>query len=213
MNEKNSNPAGGNNKFYLIAGAVILIVVVSVWLGSSGPETPVSVNPDNLPGIQTGNAPWPPELDHLRERLGDIGLPVLSEEGSALHIHEHLDIFVDGKPVAIPAGIGVNEKSGFISPIHTHDPDAIIHVESPTKQTFTLGQFFDIWGVKFTNQCVGGYCSAGDKTLKVYVNGNLVGGDPRKVELGERQEIVVTYGTSGELPNPIPSTYAFPADL
>ncbi len=116
-----------------------------------------------------------------------------------------------GKPY--PIGIGINEAGGFISPIHTHDDTAIIHVESPTMQTFTLGQFFDIWGVRFTDQCIGGYCSQGDKTLKVFVNGNLFNGNPRQIELQQHQEIVVTYGTSKDLANPIPSTYVFPAGV
>jgi len=35
-------------------------------------------------------------------------------------------------------------------------------------------------------------------------------GDPRTIELKDHEEIVVTFGTSEELPNPIPSSYAFP---
>jgi hypothetical protein len=200
-----------NRNVYLIIGIIVLIAVILFWLGSHTTKPTTNINPNNLPGIQTGNAPWPVELNHLRERLSAIGLPALSEEGTVLHIHQHLDIFIEGKPISVPAGIGINEAAGFISPIHTHDDTAIIHVESPTIQTFTLGQFFDIWGVRFTDQCIGGYCSQGDKTLKVFVNGNLFNGDPRQIELQQHQEIVATYGTSKDLANPIPSTYVFPA--
>jgi hypothetical protein len=202
-----------NRNVYLIIGIIVLIAVILLWLGSHTTKPTMNMNPNNLSGIQTGNAPWPVELDHLRERLSVIGLPALSEEGTVLHIHQHLDIFIEGKPISVPAGIGINEAGGFISPIHTHDDTAIIHVESPTMQTFTLGQFFDIWGVRFTDQCMGGYCNQGDKTLKVFVNGNLFNGDPRQIELQQHQEIVVTYGTSKDLANPIPSTYVFPAGV
>lgn len=198
-----------NRKVYLIIG-IILIAVVLFWLGSHSTKTTININPNNLPGIQTGNAPWYVELDHLHERLSYIGLPVLSKEGTTLHTHQHLDIFVDSNPISVPAGIGINEKGGFISPIHTHDDTAEIHVESPMTQTFTLGQFFDIWGVLFTDRCIGGYCNQGDKTLKVYVNGKLFDGDPRQIELQEHQEIVVAYGTAKDLANPIPSSYVFP---
>lgn len=198
---------------YLIISTAVLIIFGLIWFGSANNKPPVPINPDNLPGIQKGNVPWSAELIHLKERLSAINLPALSEEGAAMHIHEHLDIFIDGKPTSVPAGIGVNEPASFISPIHTHDNDAVIHVESPTIQKFTLGQFFDIWGVKFTANCIGGYCNENDKTLKVYVNGNLLSGDPREIELQERQEIVVTFGTPEELPKPIPATYAFPTDL
>ncbi len=196
---------------YLIIGIIVFIAVILLWLGSHTTKPTININPNNLPGIQTGNAPWPIELDHLRERLSVIGLPALSEEGTVLHIHQHLDIFIEGKPIHVPAGIGINEAAGFISPIHTHDDTGIIHVESPTIQTFTLGQFFDIWGVRFTDQCTGEYCSQGDKTLKVFVNGSLFNGDPRQIELQQHQEIVIAYGISKDLPNPIPSTYVFPA--
>lgn len=168
-----------------------------------------TIDPDTLPGIQTGNEPWQPEIDRLKERLAAIGLPALSEEGTALHTHQHLDIFIDGKTVAVPAEIGINQIQNFTSPIHTHDYKAVMHVESPTIQKYYLGQFFDIWGVRFNKNCIGGYCSIGQKTLKVYVDGKLVTGDPRLIELSEHQEIVVVYGTDAEIPNPIPSIYDF----
>jgi hypothetical protein len=201
-----------NRNIYLIIGMVISITAISLCLGSRTINPTTNTDQNNLSGIQTGNAPWPVELDHLGDRLSTIGLPALSKEGTVLHIHQHLDIFIEGKPISVPTGIGINEGAGFISPIHTHDNTAIIHVESPTMQIFTLGQFFDIWGVRFTDQCIGRYCNQGDKILEVFVNGNLFNGDPRRIELQQHQEIVVTYGTSKDLTNPIPSTYVFPAD-
>jgi hypothetical protein len=202
---------------YLIIGATILFVAILLSLVRN-PIEPVmkeqiiNVDPNNLSGIQTGDAPWPVEIDHLGNRLSALGLPALQKEGTVLHIHQHLNIFIDGKNVSVPAGIGINTDAMFISPIHTHENDAIIHVESPTAQEFTLGQFFDIWGVRFTDKCIGGYCNQGDKTLRVFLNGNLFSGDPRKLVLQQHQEIVVTYGTPEDLINPIPSTYVFPPD-
>ena len=78
-----------------------------------------------------------------------MGLPALTAEGEALHTHQHIDIYVDGQPVVVPAYIGINATEGFLSPIHTHDSTGIIHVESPTVRDFTLGEFFDVWGVRF----------------------------------------------------------------
>jgi hypothetical protein len=192
-------------------GAVAIIILFSLSLVSCNSQKPVlNVNPETLTGIQRGDAPWPPETSSLKKRLKEIGLPTLTQEGAVLHTHEHLDIFVAGKQLPVPSDIGINDAAGFIAPIHTHDETAIIHVESPTLRTFDLGQFFDIWGVLFTKDCIGGYCSQGDKNLEVFVNGNIFQGDPRTIELKEHEEIVVTFGTSEELPNPIPSSYAFP---
>jgi hypothetical protein len=194
-----------------IVGAVAIIIVFPLSLVSCNSQEPVlNTNPETLTGIQRGDAPWPPETSSLKKRLKEIGLPALMREGTVLHTHEHLDIFLAGKQVPVPSDIGINNAGGFVAPIHTHDETGIIHVESPTSRTFDLGQLFDIWGVLFTKDCIGGYCSQGGKSLEVFVNGNLFQGDPRTIELTDHEEIVVTFGTSEELPNPIPSSYAFP---
>jgi hypothetical protein len=193
-------------------GIAILIIVLLVWSykTSHKPATTVA-NPTELVGLQaTTTLPWPPEIDHLRERLTAIGLPALSSEGTALHIHQHLDIFIHGNSVAVPPSIGISGFAGFISQLHVHDSTSVIHVESPTIQTFTLGQFFDVWGVKFTADCIGGYCADATSTLKMYVNGDLYSGDPRLLALSAHQEIVVVYGTPEETPKTIPSAYVFP---
>ena len=194
-----------------IVGAVAIVIVFPLSLVSCNSQKPVlNTNPETLTGIQRGDAPWPPETRSLKKRLREIGLPALTREGTVLHTHEHLDVFVTGKQMPVPSDIGINNAGGFVAPIHTHDEAGIIHVESPTSRTFDLGQLFDIWGVLFTKDCIGGYCSQGDKSLEVFVNGNLFQGDPRTIELKDHEEIVVTFGTSEELPNPVPSSYAFP---
>jgi hypothetical protein len=113
----------------------------------------------------------------------------------------------------VPANIGI--ENGTFAEIHTHDTSGIIHVESNSNTVLTLGQFFDVWGVKFTTDCIGGYCTADGKTLKVYVNGHLVSTDqdPAQVELTAHEEIAVVYGTAGEGPSSPPSSYTFPVGL
>ena len=197
-----------NTRSNVLLGTIVVAALALLWWGNRGtnPGTPpANVDPSKLIGMNTGTAPWPPELVNLRDRLAAIGLPALHEEGNALHIHQHVDIFVDGNSLPVPAGIGTGP--GFISPVHTHDPTGIIHVESPTVQTFTLGQFFDIWGVRFTTDCLGGYCTSAEKLLKVYVNGILASGDPRQLALEAHQEIAIVYG---QAPVQIPSSYLFP---
>ncbi|MBA3743537.1 hypothetical protein [Sporichthya sp.] len=34
-----------------------------------------------------------------------------------------------------------------ISPLHTHDPDGILHTEAKQDTLNTLGQFFTVWGI------------------------------------------------------------------
>jgi hypothetical protein len=147
-------------------------------------------------------------------RLSAIGLPALPAESFTLHIHQHLDLYVNGTKQVVPAQIGIITSPQVVfSPLHTHDTSGIIHVESPTVRSFTLGEFFDVWGVRFTPTCIGGYCTQGDKALRVYVDGQLATRDPTTLELFAHEEIVVTYGTEAELPDPIPSSYTFPPGL
>lgn len=201
----------------VVAAGIAVLLLTRPKSPKSGPTLASgspTVEPGSLPGMLTGPAPWPNNTAELQARLSAMGLPALASEGTVLHIHQHLDIFIDGMRPTVPSEIGILTSPQLIfSPLHTHDTSGIIHVESPTEETFTLGQFFDVWGVPFTQTCLGGYCTGGRKTLQVFVDGHEVTGDPTQVELQPQQEIVVAFGTTAELPKPVPSSYAFPAGL
>jgi hypothetical protein len=172
----------------------------------SVPTTPPAVvDAAALPGLQTKAPPWPPDNGDLDARLRVLGLPALSRYGTRLHTHQHLDVFVDGQRVTVPAGIGINPPKHLISPLHTHDTSGLIHVESPTSRSFSLAQFFGVWGVRLTKRCLGGECGSGK--LHVFVNGKRAG-DPNLVLLAPHQQIVVAFGLS---PKPVPASYSFPA--
>ncbi len=193
-----------------IIGFVVLLGVLFSWNRIFPSKTATLISdPSALPGIQVSEAPWASESAHLAQRLKALGLPALSAEGTAMHIHQHLDIFIDGAPVAVPANIGINQGAQFISDIHTHDGRGVIHIEASKVQTFTLGQIYDIWGVRFTSQCIGSYCASGNKTIKVYSNGVLFSGDPRTLPLQSHQEIAVVFGAASGTPAVIPVSYTF----
>lgn len=194
----------------VLAALAVAAVVAATGRGSS--PTPL-IPPSSLPGELTGPAPWPANVGQLRARLDALGLPALGAEGTRLHIHQHLDLYVEGRRVAVPAGIGIGEQGlgVFFSPIHTHDKSGVIHVESQVVKTFSLGQFFAVWGVRFNPRCLGAYCGAGARRLRVYADGKSVPGDPRALALREHQEIVVAFGTAAQVPRPLPSAYRFPS--
>jgi hypothetical protein len=186
----------------IAAVALVAVIGAAVVMTSGG-----------LAGIQTGPPPWPPQTADLRARLAAIGLSPLTAEGQVQHTHQHLDLYVDGVRVPVPADIGINRTQGFIASLHTHDAIGIIHVESPVVREFTLGEFFDVWGVRFDAHCVGGECDGNGRTLSVVVDGKAYAGDPRSIVLLPHEEIVVALGTQAQLPDPIPASYAFPAGL
>ena len=157
------------------------------------------------------NAPWGKSETHLRDRLGALGLPALPVEGKLLHTHEHLDLYLNGKHVAVPANVGIGSNPRFYSPLHTHDRSGILHVESTTNTTYTLGQFFGVWNVRLSSTCIGAFCARGGRTLEAFVDGKRVAGNPAEIPLRRHEEIVIAYGTRAQLPNRIPSSYSFPA--
>jgi hypothetical protein len=169
---------------------------------------------------------WPAPQDAL-ERTVAAGLEPERKEFLIHHVHAHLDVFVDGAPVAVPAGIGVNiddpevrrfddpgDSVGYggiercdrpcISPLHTHDGTGIIHTESATPEPNTLGQFFTEWGVRLSESCVGKYCSP--EPVAFYIDGKPYTKDPRAIELTDRMQIAIVIGTP---PPRIPETANF----
>ena len=72
------------------------------------------------------------------------GIPCEAMEAQGFHIHAHLELWKGGRPVPIPAGVGI--VGGCFYWLHTHTPDGILHVEAPADRQFTLSQFFAVWG-------------------------------------------------------------------
>lgn len=122
------------------------------------------------------------------------GMSCDAQEGQRIHIHQHLVILDHGKPVAIPAAIGIPAGKRCIYWVHTHTPDGIIHIEAPLDRSFTLGDFFMIWGQPLTRSQVTSARAAKGESLKVWVNGKPYKGDPRKIPLVAHADIVIEAG-------------------
>jgi hypothetical protein len=201
-------------KFYRW-GVAALVVLVIAGVGtavalnnSSNSPTNSQSPPATLQGMQHTVAPWTSGTIGLKQRLQAMGLPVLSQEALAFHIHMLLQVYVDGKAVTVPQGIGIDQVEQFITVLHTHDATGIIHVESPKQTTYTLGEFMNVWGVPFSSTTLGAYSNSGDRQVRVFLNGKPYSGDPTGLTLKQHELIVVTYGTTKQLPNPIPKTYS-----
>lgn len=128
------------------------------------------------------------------------------------HIHSHLSIFLNGRQIAVPAGIGIKNPhtivtsefpDGFVDygdcvyPLHTHDTSGRLHVEAPTRRTFTLGQAFRVWGQPLSRTNVAGITGL---PLVIYINDgtNLrrYEGDPAAIELESKREITFQLGSA-----------------
>jgi hypothetical protein len=174
----------------VISGVATVLLLVAIT-GARRPEHPEV----------RGAPPWPaPSAVAIGVR--EAGLALGSSPVVVTRYAVHLDVLVDGKPVRVPAGIGVDQRGGLLAPLSTSDDSGVIHVAcDASAPVFTLGEFFDEWQVPLT-------------AATAYVNGTPYGGDPGAVVLAPHQEILVSYG-----PRPpaagsagrVPSRYAFPA--
>ncbi len=139
------------------------------------------------------------------------GIQCNTMEQLQFHVHAHLDVYVNGHSIYIPPQIGIIDDK-CIYWLHTHDSTGVIHIESPLKRDFMLGQFFQIWKSKLSNSSSFEEILAGKQVPTVYVNGNKVPSTTnfKDVKLNAHDEIAVIYGSS---PKSIPSKYAFPEGL
>ena len=143
------------------------------------------------------------------------GVQCNAGEKTVSHVHTHLTIFVNGQARVIPYGVGIPgfqaEQTDNPSPagpgpfvvtgncyywLHVHTTDGIAHIESPsTTQGFTLGQFFDIWGVPLSSTQVGP--ATGNVTVFFTSPGQspkLYTGNPRNLPLGDHYQIQLVVG-------------------
>jgi hypothetical protein len=170
------------------------------------------------PAGKTPSWPAPPNPLQLTRKAG---LVPERTEFVQNHVHAHLDVFVDGNPVTVPAGIGIDtsnpdvasDATGVglirtcdkpcISPLHTHQTDGVLHTEAKTSRPNNLGEFFTEWDVRLTPECVGEFCKP-KTSIAIYVDGEAYESDPRKIELSDGREIAVVVGTP---PDTIPSVF------
>ncbi|WIE66417.1 hypothetical protein DEI99_007735 [Curtobacterium sp. MCLR17_036] len=148
--------------------------------------------------------PWERPTD-LSARAEAAGLRNVWGERLAEHVHTHLTILDGDEPVTVPANVGHSAKARFAAEIHTHDTSGIVHVESPDERTFTLGQFFDEWGVSLGPEHVGGLRGE----LTVWVDGHRRIGNPRSIALTDRRQVVLIVTTIGEVPR-LPTPFDWP---
>jgi hypothetical protein len=207
--------------------SILLATAALVGCGGSGTKTTELARTHAAPTPPTGAAPWPAPANPI-QLTRKAGLTPETHEFLALHVHSHLDVFVNGKPVTVPAAIGIethdpqvkrfDEPGGStsfggisppcatpcISPLHTHSVDGVLHTEAKEGEFNTLGEFFVEWNVRLNARCVGGYCHP-KAPITFYVNGDPYDGDPRAIKLEDKTEIAIVIGTP---PAEIPSEFS-----
>ena len=206
-----------------VGALAVVAVLAAAGCSSSSKGAP--------PTTTSTTVEWPAPSNPMA-RARQAGLVPEPAEQLQYHVHAHLDVFVNGQKVTVPAGIGIDttnprvhtskaqdgttEYGGIvvpcttpcISPLHTHAQTGILHTESATAKDNTLGQLFTEWNVKLDQNCVSTSCKPQTK-IAVYVNGQPYTGDPRTIPLSNHKEIAIVIGTP---PEQIPATADFSTD-
>lgn len=159
----------------------------------------------------------PPRPPRLGERID--GIACQQGEQVAFHIHAHLRIVVHGASRQVPAGVGIAQPyeaeqtpaGPFVAGascfmwLHTYAADGIVHIESPTRRTYTLGEFFDVWGQQLNRSRVG----PDRGRVTAFFNGRVFTGDLRRIPLLAHSQIELEVGR----PLVAPDKIAFPRGL
>lgn len=132
----------------------------------------------------------------LSQRVAPLpinGISCDAMEGQRVHIHQHLLILDHGVSVPVPANVGRPAVGTCLYWVHTHTPDGVIHIESPANRSFTLGDFFAVWGqpLSATRAAV---AVSRDGPMHVWVDGKRYTGDPAKIPLASHTDIVIEIG-------------------
>lgn len=182
--------------------AIAGLALVAVLVGCPRSKVPTGAQPGPT-GVLPPPPPWSVPTKPA-ERLALAGLPrVIEAHKGSFHIHAQLRIYYQGKPVVVPAGIGIEPSGTVVSPLHTHRKSGVIHIEADAPQDFTLGQFFTLWGVPLTG-------------AEVFAERAPVP-DPSRLVFADQQQIIVIYGAppaepltwmSTPAPEPVPSEEA-----
>jgi hypothetical protein len=130
------------------------------------------------------------------------GISCDAQEGQRIHIHQHLVIMDHGKPVDIPARIGIPAGKRCIYWLHTHTPDGILHIEAPQDRSFTLRDFFTVWGQPLSSSSAASAHLSRHEKMKVWVNGKVYTKDPRTIPLVAHADLVIQVGPPFAKPKP-----------
>jgi hypothetical protein len=149
---------------FLVIAIAVIAVMVMVLMGGSDPDEP--------------------EI---------AGIPCESSERLDYHVHATLSVIIDGEPQRVPTNVGV-KPGECIYWLHTHDDQGLIHVEAPEEGSYTLGQFFAIWGQSLSETQLLDRTTDADTVITATVNGETFEGDPAEISLADGDVVVVELG-------------------
>ncbi len=158
------------------------VILAAVALPLAGCVKPAAPDP---PVIRDTEPPWAAPRDAV-SYIDNAKLPRLPLDATEDPHVVTLEVFVLRHQVEVPAYVGVDRLRAIQAPCHTHDTSGTVWLEGPGGRDVTLGQLFDVWGVRLTATCLGATCGS----VVVTVDG-VVAPSPRDVRLRDATRIRV----------------------
>jgi hypothetical protein len=146
-------------------------------------------------------------------------IPCDQLEHTQVHYHAALQIVDQGQMVGIPTSVGRSGICYYWLHMHGSEP-GIIHVEAPADRTFTLGDFFAVWGAwgakvqPLDSAHVSSFVLSPVQKLVVYVDkansegAQLFTGDPKTIVLANHEVITLEISPPTIAP---PPAFTWPA--
>jgi hypothetical protein len=193
----------------IVVGAILLALFVGLLIyGAINNKTSISTPPS----VVGSTATIP--CDHL--------------EQTQIHYHTALQIMYQGSVVGLQAGTGIQGGEAAAScfywlHVHASSPN-VIHIESPSQDVFTLGDFIKVWDafdnyngkprIHLDSTHVATFTlQPGDSVITYIDLGDGKGptvydGDPNKIVL-KKHEVITIEITSAQFPAKTPPTFTF----
>jgi hypothetical protein len=181
-------------RFTILGGIIAAVLILSVvgyfmYTGYLHPAHNAVTSATPVPTIV--NPDFPPVDNVYCDTL----------EQTASHYHVLLSIYINGKSVPVATQVGIAPDVSCYYWLHTHDSSGIVHIEAPANRTFTLGNFLDIWGQRFSSlQYPPQLDQPGGPGWQIFVDGKLVGGDFHNIVLKPHEFITIAYNTPNVTP-------------
>jgi hypothetical protein len=190
-----------------IVAAVLILGLVGYFVYANVITHPVSGPKANTAAAATATATA--ELVTVNPAYPPVDNKVACDtlEQTAFHVHALLVIYINGHQVPVASQVGIAPDGSCFYWLHTHDSSGIVHIEAPASHIFTLGNFLDEWGQRFSSlQYPAQLDQPGGPGWQIWVNGAPVTGDFHNIELKAHEIITIAYNSPNVQPT---TTYAW----
>jgi uncharacterized protein YpmB len=185
------------NRIVTILSIVLVLVILGgagyfVYHQSTTPSTAASKAAQGSYQEAIFNSTYPPVESVYCDQL----------EQSIEHIHVYVSMYINGQASPLPASIGIPQDSSGNATcfywLHTHDTSGVIHIESPSTEIFTFGQFRDEWDQQFVS--LGFPPELLLNGWKIWINGKVYNGSLASVPFDAHNIITLAYNSPNVKP-------------